>query len=222
MCYSEWRAYQLRSRGNEGRTYCHISPLNNSLVSLRLIGIQMEWFISHKEGGVHGGGWRCGCVRAFGWRGSTNETMFSQQKEGVKEENWPSTELWFHFGDIESLDQTSEATKEQFSVPITAHSSWCDCCVTVISLVGGRRATAESLHKNSLPVTLAWKTGLCVFAPALAVFMDALFVCMHMFCVCICVCACSFDTSWLFQASFITSTHSLHLPTSISCPQQQL
>lgn len=66
-----------------------------------------------------------------------------------------STELWFHFGYIESLDQAWEATTEQFSVPITAHSSSSDCHVTVILLVGGRRASAEGLHKNSLPVAPA-------------------------------------------------------------------
>lgn len=49
-----------------------------------------------------------------------------------------------------------EATEEQFSVPITAHSSWSDCCVAVILLVGGRRA--ESLHKDCLPVAAAWGT----------------------------------------------------------------
>lgn len=119
----------------------------------------MEQFISHWRRGKGCGGWVGGWGRTeTRVRGSTNETVFSQQKRGCERKNWPSTELWFHFGDIESPDQTSEATKEQFSVPITAHSSWCDCCVAVISLVGSRRATAERLHKNSLPVAPACKT----------------------------------------------------------------
>lgn len=63
-------------------------------------------------------------------------------------------ELWFHFGYTESLNQTWEATMEQFSVPITPHSSSSDCHVTVILLVGGKCA-AEGLHKNFLPIALA-------------------------------------------------------------------
>lgn len=58
-------------------------------------------------------------------------------------------------------------------MPITAHSSWCDCCVAVISLVGGRRATAESLYKNSLPVPLAWE-NVCVCVHLCRRFKDAL------------------------------------------------
>lgn len=83
----------------------------------------------------------CMCVYSsvyvFGSRESTNETVFSQQK-GCESMNWTSTALPFHFGDMESPDQTSEATEEQFSAPITAHSSWCDCCITAILLVGSR------------------------------------------------------------------------------------
>jgi len=70
--------------------------------------------------------------------------------------NWTSTELWFYFGFIESPNQTLEATKEQFSVPIRAHSSFWDCCVTVISVLGGRQATAKGLLTNCLPVAAAW------------------------------------------------------------------
>lgn len=58
-------------------------------------------------------------------------------------------------------------------MPITAHSSWCDCCVAVISLVGGRRATAESLYKNSLPVPPAWE-NVCVCVHLCRRFKDAL------------------------------------------------
>lgn len=58
-------------------------------------------------------------------------------------------------------------------MPITAHSSWCDCCVAVISLVGGRRATAESLYKNSLPVPPAWE-NVCVCVHMCRRFRDAL------------------------------------------------
>lgn len=136
----------------------HISPLNKSLVLLRMTGIQMERFISHRRGTGGGGVKMCVFVlrEEYKWN-----NVFTTER-GCERKNWPSTELWFHFGDIESLDQTSEATKEQFSVPITAHSSWCDCCVAVISLVGGRRAAAESLHKTSLPVALASRLCLLV------------------------------------------------------------
>lgn len=58
-------------------------------------------------------------------------------------------------------------------MPITAHSSWCDCCVAVISLVGGRRATAESLYKNSLPVPPTWE-NVCVCVHLCRRFKDAL------------------------------------------------
>lgn len=58
-------------------------------------------------------------------------------------------------------------------MPITAHSSWCDCCVAVISLVGGRRAPAESLYKNSLPVPPAWE-NVCVCVHLCRRFKDAL------------------------------------------------
>lgn len=58
-------------------------------------------------------------------------------------------------------------------MPIIAHSSWCDCCVAVISLVGGRRATAESLYKNSLPVPPAWE-NVCVCVHLCRRFKDAL------------------------------------------------
>lgn len=58
-------------------------------------------------------------------------------------------------------------------MPITAHSSWCDCCVAVISLVGGRRATAESLYKNSLPVPPAWE-NVCVCVHLCRRFKDVL------------------------------------------------
>lgn len=58
-------------------------------------------------------------------------------------------------------------------MPITAHSSWCDCCVAVISLVGGRRATAESLYKNSVPVPPAWE-NVCVCVHLCRRFKDAL------------------------------------------------
>ncbi len=110
----------------------------------------------HTRGGrVRGAGGDV-CEGEYKW-----DNVFTT-KRGCERKNWPSAELWFHFGDIESPDQTSEATKEQFSVPITAHSSWCDCCVAVISLVGSRRAAAESLHKNSLPVALACET-VCVW-----------------------------------------------------------
>lgn len=44
----------LGSPGNEGRTYCHILPLSDLLASLRLIGIQMVWFISHRSRGARG------------------------------------------------------------------------------------------------------------------------------------------------------------------------
>lgn len=156
MCFSEWLAYQLRALGTRGghiAIFCHWTTH----------WFHWDWLGFRWNGSFHTGGEGhrgrmevCVCLwveAEYEW-----DDVFTT-KRGCERKNWPSTELWFHFGDIESLDRTSEATKEQFSVPITAHSSRCDCCVAVISLVGGRRAAAESLHKNSLPVALAWEAA---------------------------------------------------------------
>lgn len=91
--------------------------------------------------------------------------------------NWTCAALWFHFEKIMSLGRTLEPTGEQFSLPITARSSWLDCSIAVISLAGRTQAKARSFYKNSSPV-----------AAGLALFEDALFWAFIRVC-CQCLCA---------------------------------
>lgn len=189
-CHAPGSSSRLINRAIEQEVACKQRLLNQCVTWIRLLScgersVFCQWATHwshwnwlgfrcngsfHRRGGGQGAWEVCVCVcqrgrmeRWYKW-----DSVFTTQR-GCEKKNWLSTWLWFHFGDIESLDPTSEATKEQFSVPITAHSSWCDCCVAVISLVGGRRSAAGSLHKNSLPVAQAWRLVL-----PLLVLMDAL------------------------------------------------
>ena len=100
-------------------------------------------------------------------------------------------------------------------MPITAHSSWRDCCVAVISPVGGGRAAAESLHKNSSPVAPGPRETVCTCV-CLCERLEYLWVLSHQrLCTCV-FCALLTCSPGLCRASFITPTQGSHLPTSIS------
>lgn len=220
MCYFEWLAYQLRSRRNEGRTYCHILPMNNSLVSLRLKGIQMERFISRgrerkgREGRIEV------CVSVFGLWGSTNKTIFSQQKEGVKE----------RIGRAQSFDFTLEIQSPRTKLRKPPRSNF-QCLsqlihhgVIAVSLLSRLRAADEPQLKASIriPYLQHWPGRLCVFVcdctSTYSIYgcsLPRIFVCMCSVCICVFVCTLGMFT-WPLQGSFITPTHGRHLLTSIS------
>lgn len=156
----------------------------------------------------------CECLCVLWFEGEYKWDNVFTTERGCERKNWPSTELWFHFGDIESLDQTSEATKEQFSVPITAHSSWRDCCVAFISPVGGGRAAAESLHKNSSPVAPGPRETACTCV-CLCERLEYLWVLSHQH-LCAFVC---FVHSWHVHLAFAGQV-SLNPRKAVTSPLQ--
>lgn len=210
MCYSEWLACQLRNRVNEARTYCHISPRNSSLVSLRLIGIQMEWFTSHRRGKAWWWGGIRMCVLVL--RGSTNETMFSQHNKSVKE----------RIGQAQSFDFTLEIQSPWTKLRKPPRSNF-QCLsqlihhgVIAVSLLSRLWAADEPQLKASVRIPYLQRR------PREAVFVC---VCLHQYIkylcslprisMCmfsICVFVCTLDMfAWLLQDSFITPTHGRHL-----------
>lgn len=143
--------------------------------------------------------WDGACVHAsvYKW-----DNVFTTWGRGRR--NWTCAALWFHFGDITSLGRTPEPTGEQFSLPITARSSWLDCSIAVILLASRTQAKARSFYKEFLTCscwtgTIWGRSILGIYTCVLSVFM------------------CTLDTfTWPLQGRCITPVHSSHLTTSIS------